>query len=201
MPDWAGIMESWPVVKPSYNVAPTSNIPVFRQGKGELMRWGLIPKWSDTFDSSYATFNARIETVHEKPAFKSAWKNGQRCLIPMAGYYEWKGEKGNKQPYYVTDRFAGGVVAAGIYESWKLDKFFSCTMITKEADEAMANLHSRIPLLLTPESARDWLSCTDNLDHEVVASIVRPKLSYYKVGKVVGNSDVDNADLIEPKRI
>jgi len=65
----------------------------------------------------------------------------------------------------------------------------------------MAELHPRMPVLLTPEAARDWLSCSDGLDQNAIRNIVRPKLSYYEVGKVVGNSEVNNPDLIEPRRI
>jgi len=118
MQGWADSLEKWPDIEPNYNVAPTSNVAAFRTSTGESMRWGLIPEWAESFDSKYSTFNARLETVNERPTFKSAWKKAQRCLIPMAGYYEWKGEKGNKRPYYVTDRFAGGLVAAGIYDSF-----------------------------------------------------------------------------------
>lgn len=198
---WSSTLEKWPDTTPSYNIAPGADITAFRNQNGESMRWGLIPTWSKSFDSSYPTFDAHIETIESKASFKSAWKKSQRCVIPIAGYYEWQGEKGNKQPYYVTDRFTGGLVVAGIYESWKLNKFLSCTMITKPADKAMSQLHPRIPILLTPESAHDWLNCTDNLDINEICNIARPKLSYYEVGKIVGNTDVDNENLIEPKRL
>ena len=198
---WSRSIQKWPDVDQSYNVSPTSNIPAFRSEHGEKMRWGLIPSWAEDFESNYSTFNARIETVAEKPTFKSAWKNAQRCLIPMAGYYEWTGEAGNKQPYYVTDRIAGGLVAAGLYDSWKVGRFLSCTILTKDADEAMSQLHPRIPILLTPDTALDWMNGSDELDESKITDLVRPKLSYYKVGKLVGNSKVDNSDLMQPKRI
>jgi len=201
MHGWSHVLETWPDIKQSYNVAPTSKVSAFRNSNGEAMRWGLVPEWSESFETTYSTFNARVETVHEKPSFKSAWKNSQRCLIPMAGYYEWQGEKGKKQPYYVTDRLTGGLVMAGLYESWKLGAFLSCTILTKPADEAMSDLHSRIPVLLTPENALDWLNCSDNLDQQEVIKLARPKLSFYKVGKIVGNTEIDNPNLIEPLRI
>ena len=198
---WSTVLETWPDVKGGYNVAPTANISAFRKGVGEKMRWGLVPDWAESFETTYSTFNARIETVAEKPSFKSAWNKAQRCLIPMAGYYEWQGEKGNKQPYYVTDRFAGGLVMAGLYESWKLGGFLSCTILTKPADEAMSELHSRMPLLLSPDNAKDWLNCSDNLDIGEVANLTRPKLSFYKVGKMVNKAEIDNPNLIEPLRV
>ena len=198
---WDALFAKWPDTALRYNLAPGEPITAFRSNHGETMRWGLIPTWAKEFESSYPTFDAQIETIESKASFKSAWKKSQRCLIPIAGYYEWKGEKGNKQPYYVTDRFSGGLVVAGIYESWKLDKFLSCAMLTKESDQALSDLHPRLPILLTPESAYDWLNCTDNLDINEITKIVRPKLSYYKVGKVVGNTDIDNPNLIEPQRV
>lgn len=116
---WISLLKQWPDVKQSYNVAPGSTVTAFRSGTelGEAMRWGLVPTWAKEFDSEYATFNAHLETIETKPTFKTPWKKAQRCLIPMAGYYEWQGEKGNKQPYYVTDQFTGGLVVAGLYES------------------------------------------------------------------------------------
>jgi len=198
---WNGVFTKWPDVDQSFNVAPGQTITAFRDTNGEAMRWGLIPSWAESFESDYATHNAHIETIESKPAFRSAWKKSQRCLIPMAGYYEWKGEKGNKQPYYVTDNFTGGLVVAGLYESWKLGKFLSCTILTKPADSAMSELHSRTPILLTPETAHDWLSGTDNQNIEELMNLNRPKLSFYKVGKIVGKTDVDNPGLIEPMRV
>jgi len=84
---WAERLKEWPTVKHSYNVTPTTQVAAFRSTAGESMRWGMIPSWSKSFDSKYATFNARVETVAEKPTFRNAWNNSQRCLIPMAGYY------------------------------------------------------------------------------------------------------------------
>jgi len=198
---WSNVFGKWPDTPLRYNLAPNAPITAFRHNHGETMRWGLIPSWSPEFESNYPTFDAHIETIENKASFKSAWKKSQRCLIPIAGYYEWQGEKGNKQPYYVTDRFSGGLVVAGIYESWKLDKFLSCAMLSKPADKGLSQLHPRVPILLTPENAHDWLSATDNLDIDEIININRPKVSYYKVGKVVGNTDIENSHLIEPQRV
>lgn len=110
---WTNVLKEWPLVNLSYNVTPTSMIAGFRTSSGELMRWGMIPPWAKEFDSKYSTFNARIETVVDKPTFRNAWKKSQHCLIPMAGYYEWCGEKSRKQPYYITDLNTGGSLQQG----------------------------------------------------------------------------------------
>lgn len=201
----------------SFNVTPTSNIAAFAKADihldsgsrtlgaihfprlvGKPMRWGMIPQWSKTFDSKYATFNARIETIAEKPTFRSAWKRQQRCLIPMAGYYEWQVAKktGLKQPFYITDKNIGGLVAAGLYEVWgSQDKpKLSCTMITRAADPGLDSIHHRMPVLLDPESAKQWLESDTNHAEQLLKELVSPDVVYWPVSTAVGNvrNDDDN---------
>ena len=75
-----------------YNICPTDTIDtvVEEDGKRDLvpMRWGLVPWWwKKRAKDVPATFNARAETVSEKPMFRDAFKR-RRCLIPASGYYE-----------------------------------------------------------------------------------------------------------------
>ena len=94
-------------LQPHYNIAPTDSIAVIRldkQGQRELvpMRWGLIPGWwKKTAREMPATFNARAESVADKPMFRDAFRN-RRCIIPASGFYEWTGAKGAKQPHLFT---------------------------------------------------------------------------------------------------
>ncbi len=90
-----------------YNICPTTTIDavIERDGKRELtpMRWGLVLFWwKKKAQETPATFNARAETVAEKPMFRVAFKRN-RCLIPASGYYEWKGTETDKQPYYFSN--------------------------------------------------------------------------------------------------
>ena len=71
----------------------------------KMMRWGLLPHWAKDEKLSYSTFNARSEEFTNKPAFRDAWKRGQRCLVVTDGFYEWKkiDPKGKKkQPYAIA---------------------------------------------------------------------------------------------------
>src|SRR6202521_4907252 len=95
-------------LQPRYNIAPTTTIEtvIEHEDKRELvpMRWGLVPSWwKKKAKETPATFNARAETVAEKPMFRSAFKT-RRCLIPASGYYEWHVTPAGKQPYYFTTR-------------------------------------------------------------------------------------------------
>jgi len=190
---WTNVLQDWPEHSPSYNRAPTTQVAAFRSPQGESMRWGMIPHWANNFDSKFATFNARIETVADKPTFRNAWKNQQRCLIPMAGYYEWIGSKGNKQPMYITDRNTGGLVTAGLYEIWGNEAQLSCTIITAPADQELAAIHPRMPIMLTPESADAWLNGASDLPE-----FERPQVLFHPVSKAVGNVRNDTEELILP---
>jgi len=192
---WADTLVNWPEQSDSFNVAPTTQITAFRGDSGELMRWGMIAHWSKEFDSKFATFNARIETVEGKPTFRNAWKKSQRCLIPMTGYYEWKGQKGDKQPFYITDRDAGIIVTAGLYEAWG-DSQHSCTMLTMPANKELVHIHARMPIMLSNESANNWLC--GKLDKNGLLATESPNVIYYPVSKEVSNVRNSSANLIEP---
>src|SRR5262249_12146890 len=131
-------------LRPRYNVCPTTPIDVVveRDGKRELatMRWGLVPYWwsKPIKELKLATFNARVESVAEKPFFREAFKRS-RCIIPVSGYYEWHDTPDGKQPYYFTAADGSPAVSiAGLWDRWK-DKatgetLQSCTMIITPAN-------------------------------------------------------------------
>lgn len=196
-PDWG----------PRYNVAPMQFVPVIRQRPtGErvvhLLRWGLIPAWSK--DESIATklINARGETVAEKPSFRSAFKS-RRCIIPVSGFYEWKQAAGRKQPYYIQPSGGGQFGLAGLWVRWTtpegepLDTF---TVVTTEANDALRNLHARMPVILRPEDYGLWL------DRETAIERVQPLIApcpdalirITPVSRAVGNVGNDGPGLIVP---
>jgi putative SOS response-associated peptidase YedK len=196
---WSTMLAEWPEVPLSYNVAPSADIAAFTlqddQWQGRAMRWGMIPSWAKEFTSNFATFNARIETVSEKPTFRAAWSKKRRCVIPMAGYYEWKQADDGKQPFYLTDRNVGGLVAAGLYEPWQGQ--LSCTMLTKPAMGALSAIHPRMPVLLNPASARRWLE-DDTAAQRYLHMVEAPSIVYWPVTKAVGNPRNDKPDLCAP---
>ena len=111
-------------LQPRYNICPTQTIDavIERDGKRvlEQMRWGLVPSWwkKPLKELRLATFNARAETVAEKPFFRSAFKR-TRCLIPASGYYEWRTVGKEKQPFYFTRRDGPIMTIAGLWSDWK----------------------------------------------------------------------------------
>lgn len=190
---------------PSYNIAPTQNVlAVVRNGKRRLtnLHWGLVPFWAKDRSTGSRLINARAETVAEKPSFRNAFKN-RRCLIVADGFYEWKGEKGNKQPYYLTLPSGGPFAFAGLWEIWQGDDaaYHSCSIITTAATESVRNLHHRMPVILRPQTHDAWLDTT-NQDTEQIKQILQQgyyrKLDHYAVAKRVNAVQNNDPACIEP---
>jgi putative SOS response-associated peptidase YedK len=189
----------------SYNIAPTQNVlAVVRNGARRLtnLHWGLVPFWAKDRSIGSRLINARAETVAEKPSFRNAFKK-QRCLIVADGFYEWKGEKGNKQPYYLTLPSGGPFAFAGLWEIWNKDNadYHSCSIITTAATESVRKLHHRMPVILRPQSHDAWLDTTHQ-DAEQLKQILKQgfyrKLVYYLVAKRVNAVRNNDPACIEP---
>lgn len=150
---------------PRYSIPPGTDIPVIRQspeGKRvlHLLRWGLIPHWSKDPSIGAKLNNARGETVAEKPSFREAFKR-RRCLIPADGFYEWKTEGKFKQPYYFSLKSEEPMALAGLWEMWKTpdgNTLRTVCIVTTSANELMAPVHDRMPVLISPENFGPWLN-------------------------------------------
>jgi putative SOS response-associated peptidase YedK len=136
-----------------YNIAPGQMIPVViaqSPNRVVLMRWGLIPRWAKDEKSSYKMINARIETLTTRPAFRGLVAHN-RCLVPASGYYEWKAEGTAITPNYIHPAGGAFVAFAGLYDTWtnpKGEELRTFTTVTRDADDAMARLHHRMPVVL-----------------------------------------------------
>ncbi len=188
---------------PRYNIAPSQPIitivsdPETRHRESRFMIWGLIPSWSK--DPSKGLINARAETVHEKPSFRSALKR-RRCLIPADGFYEWqKLEKGSKQPFYFHLRDRGLFAFAGLWESYQ--DLETCTIITTKANALLETIHDRMPVILEPEQYDRWLD--PNIDRlELLWPLLLPfpdeKMQAFPVSRRVNSAQHDDPSCIEP---
>ena len=151
------------VTVPNFNICPSENISVLvsNSGKRKLgqMRWGFVPHWCKSVADGPLLFNARAETLAEKPAFRDACRK-RRCLIPADGFYEWKKKVGSKsKPFYVRRSDRQQMIFAGI---WQFsddceDRIPTCTIITVPASEQILGIHNRMPLLIDPSDWAGWL--------------------------------------------
>lgn len=190
-------------LEPRYNVTPTQTIDVVLPAErgGQTLaraRWGLVPVWwKKELRELPATFNARAETVAEKPMFRSAFK-ARRCIIPASGFYEWTGPKGERQPHYITRKDGRPMSLAGLWERWKSpegEELLSATIVVGPASEWMEAIHDRMPVILEPEDVAAWLQ-------EPRADLMRPApldlLMEWKVTPRMNSNRYYEADAIEP---
>lgn len=152
------------------NVAPSAVMPVVRAaGSGfevAMMKWGLVPNWSREPRPGFSTFNARVETASEKPAFRDSWL-GRRCLVPASGFYEWREEGGKKAPWLIAPSDGEGFAFAGLWDRWGAGEkaFDSYTILVGRPNELVAPIHDRMPVMLDESVYRKWLDpATDPAD-------------------------------------
>ncbi len=149
-------------------VAPGQPVAIVRHEENDrsgqrsfaLVRWGFVPSWAKEVQPGKPLINARAETVAEKPSFRNAFRR-RRCLVPASGFYEWQGDvPGRKVPYYVP-RADGGLVAfAGIWEHWMGpdgSELESAAILTTAANEALAPIHHRMPVVIAQQDFATWL--------------------------------------------
>jgi putative SOS response-associated peptidase YedK len=192
---------------PRYNIAPTQQVAAIRldprQGTRQLslLRWGLIPSWADDPAIGNRLINARAETVAVKPAFRHAFQKG-RCLVLADGFYEWKKTGSTKQPFYVRLRDDGPFAFAGLSEHWQRgdQTIDSCTIITTEANELMAGIHDRMPVILSRDDYGLWLD-GDFHGQAKLLEMLRPfpaeEMEAYPVSTLVNNPRNETATCIE----
>ena len=124
------------------------------------MAWGLVPSWAKDRSTASKMFNARVESVATKPAFRKAYER-RRCLIPADGWYEWRLlDTTTKQPMYMTPDDGHSIAFAGLYEFWRGGDgptLSTCTIITTPAEGALAEIHERMPLVLPRSGWARWL--------------------------------------------
>lgn len=149
-------LPTWPIV--------TRQEPV----KLQLVHWGLIPRWAKTGADAAAirtkTINARSETIYEKPSYRTAAQKGQRCLIPVTGFYEWHTVGSRKFPFYINTTDQKITSIAGLWDEWPNPEtgelIPTYTLLTTDANPLLAAIHNtkkRMPCLLTAEAERAWL--------------------------------------------
>jgi putative SOS response-associated peptidase YedK len=168
-------------IRQRFNVAPGDDVVVVaaRRGvpTGGTLRWGLVPPWADDPSVGFKMINARAETVAEKPAYRDAFRR-RRCLILADGFYEWERDGSVKQPFHVTRADGEPFAFAGLWTGWKdpgapdADWLRTCTIVTTQANEAIAGIHPRMPVILDPRDEETWLDPDTPAEH--AQTLLRP---------------------------
>lgn len=188
----------------SYNVAPTAPVPIVRRTghRGvDVARWGLRPPWLADAKAAARMINARVETVRTARAYRTAYAK-RRCLVPADGWYEWRRnpDTPGKQPFYLA-RTDGEVLAfAGLWEYGR-EAGLTFTVLTMPALGGLAEIHDRMPLVLSPRRWAGWLGEAELTDEELLAppgEDTLSGLSAVPVSAAVGNVRNDGPELREP---
>lgn len=206
-----GIDLPLPQVYASYNAAPTQTLPVVIEEENgcrrlEPMRWNLIPRWRPKPGvTPPSLFNARSETVAQKPSFRHLVPQ-HRCLVPAAGFYEWqKTDNEQKQPYYFSLRGESLLAFAGLWDEWRDPEHpeaspqRSYTILTTGPNPIMEPIHDRMPVILKPEDEAEWLS-PEITDPAQLERLYRPfpadAMQRWPVSEAVNSSRQNGAELI-----
>lgn len=151
-------------VAPRFNIAPSMPVLAIReapQGRvGELMTWGLEPAWASKDPEARRLpkpINARAETLTQRPMFRQAFRS-RRCILPASGFYEWRRPPGAPtQPFYIHPADGTVFALAGLYEPGRDGGPATCCIITTGANELMAKIHDRMPVILDAADVARWL--------------------------------------------
>jgi len=204
-----------PLFPKCWNVTPQSLVPVVHNTKegervGSLMRWGLVPHWAREPSIGNKLNNARSDGLFDKPSFRQAARR-RRCLLPASGFYEWQAAatptsaKTPKQPWYFSSADALPLAMAGIFEAWRpndqTEWLVTCCIVTTEANELLAPVHDRMPVLLAREDWARWLD-REQQDPAALQDLLKPSppqwLHAWPVARTVSSGAAEGQALIDP---
>ena len=180
--------------KPTFNLAPTQSSYVMIKNRKRVIR---KMRWGFGFNSSRPLiFNARVETLNQKPLFKTLIKSN-RCVIASDGYFEWKTDNNEKYPYFIYRENKNILPMAGLCK-WDQDLFGNrklvYTVITKEARDSLHHIHGREPVVLNEQGVEAWVNIF-NKDYKDPLSILDSTLNSivsHRVNKFVNSAKNNN---------
>lgn len=192
---------------PRYNIAPTQDvITITSDGEAnaaQFMRWGLVPSWAKDVSIGSRMINARAETLAERPSFRTAFRR-RRCLVVADSFYEWKRDGRKRTPMRISLESGELFGFAGLWESWKSPvgrRILSCTIVTTEANDFIAPIHDRMPVILSQDAEPMWLD-PDVQDTDALSKLLTPYpsdlMSAYEVSSVVNSAANDVPECIAP---
>jgi putative SOS response-associated peptidase YedK len=195
---------SQPDLPISYNIAPSQEVlairlnPETKQRSLDRLRWGLVRYWAKDEKIGFKTINARAETIDTAHSFRSAFKK-RRCLVPADGFYEWKKVIGGKIPYSIEMKDGSPFVFAGLWEGWQnpeTQKWLrTCTIITGQPNELVAEIHTRMPVILPPETQERWL--TGEAGKEILLPFPAEAMKIRAVSSRVNKPENNDPGLLE----
>ena len=197
-----------------YNVAPTDQVAAITEHHQErtvdAFRWGLVPIWSKSPKEGPRMINARSETVETSAAYRTSFRR-YRCIVPADAFYEWRREFApgrqrpvRSEPFAIRHADGSPLAFAGLWAIWRdpqtAERLYSTTILTTEANELVAPVHDRMPVILDPHDWDAWLD--ESASPHALRSLLRPAradvLVRYAVSPAVSNVRSEGAELLLP---
>ncbi|WP_421090203.1 SOS response-associated peptidase [Pseudochrobactrum sp. MP213Fo] len=201
---------------PRYNISPTQPIMIVLAGEtpeqgsnrpdriAMLVRWGFIPSWTKDPLNFPLMINARSETAHEKPSFRTAMEH-RRALLPVSGFYEWrKLGDGRKQAYWIRPRDGSMIAFGALMESWVSgdgSQIDTAAILTTASNGALSHIHERLPLVIRQEDYQEWLDCKRNRAKDVRHLLKPVQDDFFEavpVSDKINNARYFGTDVLQP---
>lgn len=191
---------------PSYNIAPSQQVlAVIHDGnkrRAGFLQWGLIPSWAKDEKIGNNMINVRSETAHKKPSFRNLMVR-KRCLVIADSFYEWQKTDEGKVPKRIQLENRELFAFAGLWDKWRQDDktIFTCTLLTKDSDEFMRDIHHRMPIILPRDKEDNWINqsfVNAEEAHQFLNTFQIDPLMAYTVSDFVNNAKNNDATCIEP---
>lgn len=191
--------------QPSYNIAPGQDVLAViydgQKNRAGNLRWGLVPSWAEDEKIGYKMINARSETADVKPSFKSLMVR-KRCLIIADSFYEWRPNDTSKIPERIQVNNNGLFAFAGLWDKWQKGNktVFTCTVLTKDANTFMQDIHHRMPIILSEDEASEWLETpfsTATEAKQYLESVDDVSMKSYSVSNYVNHAKHNDEKCIE----
>lgn len=196
-----------PDLAPRYNAAPSQTIAVVALKRNDatrrglaLLKWGLVPSWSNDPASGPKPINARADSL-DKPTFRDAFRS-KRCLIPANGFYEWTKSGSTKKARHFRMKDFGPFAFAGLWEFWTdgTEKMATCCIITTDANELVRPFHDRMPVILPRSKYQSWLNA--DMPTAELRSLLIPfpetEMLAVPVGRTVNSPKTDDPSCLTP---
>lgn len=198
---------TWWRFSASFNVAPERYVPAVRlhQGCSEavMMRWGLIPAWAEGDSSAGQWLRLSSGSLERSALFRGPWLNGQRCILPFAGFYTWRLTRaGYRQPYFVRANGRPVLAVAALWdrtESDDEDVIEGCAILTVPANPLLASIQTatgEMPAILRPEDCDTWLRGTPVEARELLRTAPDDLLTSHAVSPRINSLSCDDAALV-----
>jgi len=194
-----------------FNVAPTNYGAVVFENSGvrvlDRFFWTFIPTWSkEGKPGKFSAINARDDRILESKLYAPSFKS-KRCIVLAGGFYEWKGKKAPKQPFYIHRADGKTLAFAGVWSHWQCrdsdEERYSYAIVTTSANDFMKPLHHRMPDILEEADYAAWLDAAND-DIEGLRDMLKPCpddwLRTYRVSTYVNKVGNDGPECIERLR-